>query len=219
MLLPSTEIEALLIHLRSRIFEAVTETGTLAEEYQQLALALASYQVRSGCLFETSEQERLQLDVLHQKIARTATSRGSVADDLAGACIVVSMFDILWRQPYSLLLAALDVTDWPLQCRDLMQQGFYDFMTDENFKQQFPEKKAELLLDSTDIPLPYPSWQTLPLQEESLLTRALQRRFNVELEKDNVMVAIIGAAAGPTNAGFRQELYRQHSTRRRLRSL
>ncbi|WP_416398309.1 tetratricopeptide repeat protein [Allohahella sp. A8] len=206
ILLPSTEIESLLIYLRSKVFDTVCYSGTLSDDHQQLALALASYQVRSGCLFETSEQERLQLDIIHQQIARAATAgsiaNGSMVDELAGACIVVSMFDILWRQPYSLLLAALDVADWPLQCQDLLQRSFYDFMTDENFKQQFSEKKAELLLAANDIPLPYPTWQSLPVQDEGLLVEALQRRFDVDLKTEHAMVAIIGSAADPQTLAF-----------------
>ena len=115
---------------------------------------------------------------------------------MAGALIVVGMYQAFFSQSYAVKLTALSLSAWPESILPLMHTSLYRRAEREAFKQQFPEKQDELLIAKEDLSAPYPRWNNLDLFNEQSLKKEITSSFNIAAENLPERLLLLVAGAG-----------------------
>lgn len=206
--LPDPYVEEFITLLRQTILLEALESGSLRDELQVLSIALGVYSERSNyaLIADTLEQEKV--NYLDQLVSHTLLHDWEV-EDIAGALIIIGMYQAFFSQNYAVKLTAVDLEAWPAAIQPLMHASLYRRAERESFKQQFPEKKETLLLAKEDLPAPFPRWHNLDFFNQQSLKQELINNFNIKETSlpERLLLLIAGK-----NAAQRAFEYAHHFT-------
>ncbi len=124
-LLTAVEAEGLITELRRVIMTEVSMTENLRDELLPLAIAIGQYAARSDYILMMSSDEEQEVSALTYKISASTNAKWQI-DDLAGALIILSMYEPLYSQAFSFKLLAHDLNDWPMGMQSLLQSNLYE---------------------------------------------------------------------------------------------
>ncbi|MFD2228956.1 tetratricopeptide repeat protein [Alkalimarinus sediminis] len=194
--LPNPFVEEFITLLRQSILFEAAETRHLRDELQLLTIAIGVYCERCNYSLIVDEVEASQVQHFDQVLTQTLQQNWTI-DDVAGALIVVGMYQAFFSQSYAVKLTALSLSDWPAALTPLMQASLYRRADREAFKQQFPEKQDELLIAKEDLPAPFPRWNNLALFNEQSLKKDLINSFNLSDESlpERLLLLVAGTDA------------------------
>ncbi len=206
--LPDPYVEEFITLLRQTILLEALESGNLRDELQVLSIAIGVYNERNNysLISDTLEQEKV--DYLDQLLIHTLHHEWTV-EDIAGALLIVGMYQAFFSQNYAVKLTAIDLEDWPSALQPLLQSALYRRANRESFKQQFPEKKESLLLAKDDLPAPFPRWHNLDFFNQQSLKQELVNNFhlNEAAMPERLLLLVAGK-----NAAQRAFEYAHHFT-------
>lgn len=194
--LPNPFVEEFITLLRQSILFEAVETRHLRDELQLLTIAIGVYCERCNYSLIIDEVESSQVQHFDQVLEQTLQQNWTV-DDIAGALIVVGMYQAFFSQNYAVKLTALSLSDWPTALSPLMSASLYRRASREAFKQQFPEKQDELLIAKEDLAAPFPRWNNLALFNEQSLKKDLIESFNLSDESlpERLLLLVAGTDA------------------------
>tara|TARA_R110001592_G_scaffold324870_1_gene604598 strand:+ start:1923 stop:3917 length:1995 start_codon:yes stop_codon:yes gene_type:complete len=206
--LPDPYVEEFITLLRQTILLEALESGNLRDELQVLSIAIGVYNERNNysLIADTLEQEKV--NYLDQLLIHTLHHEWNI-EDIAGALLVVGMYQAFFSQNYAVKLTAFDLEDWPSALQPLMDAALYRRANRESFKQQFPEKKESLLLAKDDLPAPFPRWHNLDFFNQHSLKQELINNFHINesLMPERLLLLVAGK-----NAAQRAFEYAHHFT-------
>ncbi|KZZ31575.1 MULTISPECIES: M48 family metallopeptidase [unclassified Oleiphilus] len=205
-ILPDPHVEEFITLLRQSILLECVESGTLRDDLQVLAIAIAVYAERTNFALIVDEVEEEKVELIDQSLQHTLQHQWEV-DEVAGALIVVGMYKAFFSQTYAVNLTALELDQWPSALLPLMESSLYRRAERESFKQQFPEKKSELLTSKDDLPGPFPRRQTIDFFNQQSLKQELINNF--QLPESELPERLLLLVAG-TNASQRALEYANH---------
>jgi len=206
--LPNPHVEEFICLLRQSIMQEAAETGSLRDELQTLAIAISVYSERNNYAMTVNEYEQNNISQINQILNNTL--QGSWAtDDVAGALIILGMYQAFFSQQYAVKLTRLSLQDWPSALQASLEPSLYRRAEREAFKQQFPEKQEELLIASDDLPAPFPRWNTIDFYNQQSLKQELVSNFDIDpqLLPDRLLLLVAG-----TDASQRAFEYARHFT-------
>lgn len=194
--LPDPYVEEFITLLRQTILLEALESGSLRDELQVLTIAIGVYCERNNYALIADTQEQEKVNYLDQLLAHTLLHEWAV-EDIAGALIIIGMYQAFFSQNYAVKLTALDLDEWPSALQPLMESSLYRRANRESFKQQFPEKKETLLLAKEDLPAPFPRWHNLDFFNQQSLKQELINNFNVNetILPDRLLLLVAGKNA------------------------
>lgn len=194
--LPNPFVEEFITLLRQSILTEAVETRHLRDELQLLAIAIGIHAERGNYSLIVDENEALQVQHFDQILEKTLKQDWHV-DSVAGALIIVGMYQAFFSQGYAVNLTALKLADWPEVLRPLMAASLYRRAEREAFKQQFPEKQDELLVAKEDLSAPFPRWNNLAFFNEQSLKKDLVESFNLSDEHlpERLLLLVAGTDA------------------------
>tara|TARA_R110002167_G_scaffold326316_3_gene532311 strand:- start:631 stop:2625 length:1995 start_codon:yes stop_codon:yes gene_type:complete len=206
--LPDPYVEEFITLLRQTILLESIESGNLRDELQVLSIAIGVYNERNNYSLITDTLEQEKVNYIDQLLIHTLHHDWAI-EDIAGALLVVGMYQAFFSQNYAVKLTAIDLEDWPSALQPLMQVALYRRANREAFKQQFPEKKETLLLAKEDLPAPFPRWHNLDFFNQQSLKQELINNFhlNETLMPDRLLLLVAGK-----NAAQRAFEYAHHFT-------
>jgi tetratricopeptide (TPR) repeat protein len=195
-ILPDPHVEEFITLLRQSILLECAESGSLHESLQMLSIAIAAYAERTNYALVVDEVEQEKVDHYNQALVHTLQHHWQV-DDVAGALIVVGMYKAFFSQNYAVNLTALDLEEWPSALWPMMDSSLYRRAERESFKQQFPEKKQELLTSKDDRPAPFPRLQNIDFYNQTSLKQELINSFGIDKSDvpERVLLLVAGKGA------------------------
>lgn len=195
-LLTDPAVEQLVTLLRQSLLHKVVSEESLADEHQRLAMALGRYAARTGYALLQSEVEAALISNLNRDIA-AMLHQGATPADLAGSVIISAMYGALFNQSFAAALTRFDLGDWAEGMQPLIAVSLTQKAEDEAYKQQFPEKQAELLLAPEDLPHAWPCWSNLRPMTQRLLRDELRQILGVRLDQSEPLrVVLLGCGSG-----------------------
>lgn len=206
--LPDPHVEEFITLLRQTILLETLETGTLRDELQTLTIAIAVYNERTNYSLISDEKELDKVNYLDQLLIHTLHHKWTV-EDIAGALMVIGMYQAFFSQNYAVKLTALDLSEWPAALQPMMNAALYRRANREAYKQQFPEKKESLLIAKEDLPAPFPRWHNLDFFNQQSLKQELVNNFH--LDEASMPERLLLLVAGK-NAAQRAFEYAHHFT-------
>ena len=206
--LPDPYVEEFITLLRQTILLETLETGNLRDELQTLTIAIAVYNERTNYSLISDEKELDKVNYLDQLLIHTLHHKWTV-EDIAGALMVIGMYQAFFSQNYAVKLTALDLSEWPSALQPMMNAALYRRANREAYKQQFPEKKEGLLIAKEDLPAPFPRWHNLDFFNQQSLKQELINNFH--LDEANMPERLLLLVAGK-NAAQRAFEYAHHFT-------
>ncbi|RMF13563.1 MAG: hypothetical protein D6758_12970 [Gammaproteobacteria bacterium] len=123
-LILSPELEETAVALRRSLLEEVVATQTLADNRLALTLALAHAATLCQHVWPVADDERQVIDQISELVKDTLFSKGT-ADDVAGAVLIISMYQLLYRSAASSALLGTDREHWPTLMTDLMDRSLW----------------------------------------------------------------------------------------------
>ncbi len=194
--LPNPYVEEFITLLRQTILLETLESGNLRDELQVLTIAIGVYNERNNYSLISDALEHEKVNYLDQLLIHTL-HQGWTIEDVAGALMVVGMYQAFFSQNYAVKLTAIDLEDWPPALQPLMQAALYRRANRESFKQQFPEKKESLLLAKDDLPAPFPRWHNLDFFNQQSLKQELVNNFHLNESElpDRLLLLVAGKNA------------------------
>ena len=177
--LPNPFVEEFITLLRQSILFEAVETRHLREELQALAIAIGVYSERNNYSLIANEVELSKIQHFDQVLTQTLQQAWGI-EDVAGALIIIGMYQSFFSQSYAVRLTALNLENWPEALLPLMKSSLYRRAEREAFKQQFPEKQDELLIAKEDLSAPFPRWNNLDFFNEQSLKQELINSFNID---------------------------------------
>ncbi|UZE97547.1 tetratricopeptide repeat protein [Alkalimarinus alittae] len=194
--LPNPFVEEFITLLRQSILFEAVETRHLRDELQLLTIAIGVYAERGNYSLIIDEVEASHVQHFDQILTQTLQQNWTV-DNVAGALILVGMYQAFFSQCYAVNLTALKLIDWPEVLHPLMSASLYRRAEREAFKQQFPEKQDELLIAKEDLSAPFPRWNNLALFNEQSLKKDLIESFNLSDESlpERLLLLVAGTDA------------------------
>lgn len=206
--LPSPYVEEFITLLRQSILLEAAETRQLRDELQLLAVAIATYNERNNYALIPSEDEASKIEHFNRVLTQTLQQPWCI-EDVAGALIIVGMYQSFFAQSFAVSLAELNIEDWPEALIPLMSGSLYRRAEREAFKQQFPEKQDELLIAKEDMPAPFPRWNKIDFFNQQSLKSELVSSFGVDpsLLPDRLLLLVAGV-----NASQKAFSYARHFT-------
>ena len=206
--LPDPYVEEFITLIRQTILLETLETGNLRDELQALTIAIAVYNERTNYSLISDEKELDKVNYLDQLLIHTLHHKWTV-EDIAGALMVIGMYQAFFSQNYAVKLTALDLSEWPAALQPMMNAALYRRANREAYKQQFPEKKEGLLVAKEDLPAPFPRWHNLDFFNQQSLKQELVNNFHlVEADLPERLLLLIAGK----NAAQRAFEYAHHFT-------
>jgi tetratricopeptide (TPR) repeat protein len=120
--LPDPYVEEFITLLRQTILLEALESGNLRDELQVLSIAIGVYNERNNYSLITDTLEQEKVDYLDQLLIHTLHHEWNI-DDIAGALLVVGMYQAFFSQNYAVKLTAIDLEDWPSALQPLMESA------------------------------------------------------------------------------------------------
>jgi len=196
-ILPDPWVEAMIVGLRRTLLIDTVETAELTDDRQRLACALAVYGASTNYLCVASPEEIEAVAAINQSLAAQLVM-GESPEYLVGSLIISAMYGSLFRQSFSSDLGRWAITDWPVGLQTLMNASYYEPAREENARQMFAEKAAEVTLAAADVPAAWPLWTQLRRQNETTLRQILATDIGVSTDKlpDTLRILIMGRGCG-----------------------
>ena len=194
--LPNPFVEEFITLLRQSILLEAAETRQLRDDLQLLSVAIASYNEHNNYSLIVSEDETNKVEHFNQVLTQTLQQPWKI-EDVAGALMVVGMYQSFFAQSYAVNLSEINLNDWPDALIPLMSGSLYRRAERESFKQQFPEKQDELLIAKEDMPAPFPRWNKIDFFNQQSLKSELVSSFNIEISDlpDRLLLLVAGVDA------------------------
>ncbi len=195
-LLPDPHVEEFVTLLRQSILLESADGGTLHESLQVLAIAIAVYAERTNYALVSDEVEEEKVDHLNQALQHSLQHYWT-ADDVVGALIVVGMYRALFSQSYAVTLSSLTLEQWPSALWPMMSASLYSRAERESFKQQYPEKKDELLISKDDLSSPFPRRKNIDFFNQTSLKHELLNNFHINFSEmpERILLLVAGKGA------------------------
>ena len=196
-------VEEFITLLRESILIEATETRYLREELQLLAIAIGVNCERNNFALLVKEEESVKVAHFDEVLTQTLHNVWLV-EDIAGAVIILGMYQAFFSQSYAVRLTALDLFEWPLALQPLLKSSLYLRAEREAFKQSFPEKQDDLLIGKEDIPAPYPRSSCLDFFNPQSLKDELTSNFKVDKNTlpDRLLLLVAGVDASQKALGY-----------------
>ncbi|MFT7185806.1 MAG: hypothetical protein ACI84K_001189 [Pseudohongiellaceae bacterium] len=194
--LPNPYVEEFITLLRQSILLEAAETRQLRDELQLLAVAIATYNERNNYALISTEDEATKAEHFNRVLSQTLQQPWRIAD-VAGALMVVGMYQSFFAQNYAVNLTELALNDWPDALMPLMSGSLYRRAERESFKQQFPEKQDELLIAKEDMPAPFPRWNKIDFFNQQSLKSEMITSFGIDTSQlpDRLLLLVAGVDA------------------------
>jgi len=201
--LPNPFVEEFITLLRQSILLEAAETRHLRDELQLLAIAIATYTERCNYSLIVSDSETSKVEHFNMVLAQTLQQPWRI-DDIAGALIIVAMYQAFFSQSYAVSMTSLEQGDWPILLQPLMKGSLYRRAEREAFKQQFPEKQDELLIAKEDLPAPFPRWNRIDFFNQQSLKNELVSSFNIDESQlpERLLLLVAGEGAAQKAFGY-----------------
>lgn len=195
-LLADPAVEELITHLRQSLLHKVMAEQHLADEHQRLAMALGQYAERTGYALLQSEVETVLVAEMNRDIA-ALLAQDATPEQLTGSVIVSAMYGALFNQSFASDLGRFALSDWAPGLQALVSLSYYNPAEDEAYKQNFPEKEAELLLAPEDVARAWPCWRNLRPMTQRLLRDEFRQTLGVQLDQaEPLRVMLLGCGSG-----------------------
>ncbi|AOY87148.1 hypothetical protein BKP64_02545 [Marinobacter salinus] len=196
-LMPSPEVEELVVMLRRAIIAEVAQTVELRDELQRLALAIGQYADRTGYALSAEDDEERLISTINDSL-QAQLVMGEPQDALIGSLIISAMYGALFHQSFAVQLGQWNLTDWPLAMQPVLAASYYDRAMEEAIKQNFDEKTEELCLEKTDVPQAWPTWSQLSYRTETSLKSVMASELKLPTDNlpDILRILVCGAQSG-----------------------
>lgn len=198
-LLPDVAVEDLLSELRKAVLTEVALTRSLRDELLPLAIAVARYSARNDYVMMRSQEEEAELSTLTREV-QAACNASADPEDLAGALIVIAMYEPLYTQGFSYRLLAFDLEEWPLALQGMMHDTLYALSQEHQMQYELFGTGAESVLNN-EVKRVHQRWDNLAQFAKTTLYQALVHEINPacvpkRFEFDSLNVLIVGAGSG-----------------------
>ncbi|MCS5563005.1 MAG: hypothetical protein NZ728_02055 [Oleiphilaceae bacterium] len=196
-LMPSPEVENLVVLLRRAIIAEVAQTVELRDALQQLTLAIGQYAERTGYALAAEDDEERLVATINESI-QAQLAMGEPQDGMIGSLMISAMYGALFHQSFAAQLGQWNLTDWPLALQPVLAASYYDRANEEAIKQNFDEKAAELCLEKFDVAQSWPAWSQLAFRAESSLKTLMATELKLPTEQlpDTLRIMVCGAQSG-----------------------
>jgi len=196
-------VEEFVTLLRESILLEANETRFLRDELQLLAIAIGVNCERNNYSLVIKEEESAIVEHFDNVLTQTLHNVWQV-EDVAGAMIILGMYQAFFSQSYSVRLCALDLIDWPSAVQPLLSESLYRRAEREAYKQQFPEKQDDLLVAKEDVSSPFPRWTSLDYFNPQSLRSELTTNFSLDLDQmpERLLLLVAGADATQKALGY-----------------
>ncbi len=198
-LLKSVELESLVAELRRSILTEVAMTQSLRDTLLPFALALGIYSARVDHVLMITEEEENQIVQIQHQIRNTCSGRWE-QEDLAGALIIVSMYESLYSQSFSHHLLKYSLEEWPVGMQSLLRASLYDLCDEHQFYfDLFGNDSSRLLNDEIDRAAD--RWSGFPALGQTNIFAALSAELGTQnvparFEESGVKILLVGCGSG-----------------------
>lgn len=182
-LIATPEIEGLVTILRETIVTQITAARELPDILEEWVLALAEAAVYYGYCWSVNDAENnILCDLSHAVKAQAKTC--DIVENCAGAVMLYSMYEELYAAPFSFLLMAITLTDWPEKMRSFLASSLYEparlHSIEVELKQAISPSHSSLIYEREPL-APHPKWHQLHVGEEQSATQFLLATFGDKL--------------------------------------
>lgn len=140
------DFEDLITQLRLSILTECVISGSLRDELIPCAAALGVYVSHADYALIVSPDEEREINALKFQIASQLTEHGLAIDEIAGALLLLAMYESLYVQSFSFDLLALDLDEWPAGMQGILQASLFDLSQEHQAKfELFGHTMTELL--------------------------------------------------------------------------
>jgi len=206
-LLKTVELEALLVELRRSILTEVTMTQSLRDELQPFAIALGAYSARVDHVLMISESEENEVAYLKQQIHQSCRGQWT-QDDIAGALIILSMYESLYSQSFSYSLLKYEKHEWPLGMQALVEASLYDLCNEHQmYFDLFGDSRVSMT--NNEIDRATERWTSFPALAQSDIYTALcnelgEANVPARFETQKIKILLVGCGSGQRAAYLSQ---------------
>ena len=198
-LLPSVEVESLIVELRRAILTEVTMTDALRDELLPAAIAIGVYSARNDYILMMSAEEEREVTALAHRI-HASTKATWTKDEVAGALIVLSMYEPLYSQNFSYRLLRYDLQDWPIGLQDLLASNLYSLSEEHQIEYELFGIDASGVTNN-DIRRANERWSNLQCMNRTSFYHALVSALGSEVvpqrfKNDTVNILLLGCGSG-----------------------
>lgn len=198
-LLKTVKIESLVVELRRAIMTEVTMTGSLRDELLPAAIAIGVYAAKSDFVLMMSHEEETEVAALAYRINDAMKSKWET-DDVAGALIVMSMYEPLYSQSFSFRLLGHELADWPCGMQDLLKNTLYDLSEEHQIHYELFGIDASQLANN-DVRRPRDRWDRLQTLNQTSIYQALCHELGHQVvpkrfENEHLNILLVGSGSG-----------------------
>ena len=171
-----TYFEELITQLRLSILTEVVIGHSLRDDLLPLSMAIGCYASHTDYALVLNQDEEKEIDLLKLQIAQQIGYQRVAADDIAGALIVLAMYEALYVQSFSFDLLALEQQDWPLGMQNLMKVSLYDLSEEHQARHELFGQTMTELLDN-GITRSSKRWKPIPAPRQVSFFQTIQQQL------------------------------------------
>lgn len=193
-------VESLAQAVRASILIEAHHSKTLNEQYLNIAHAISCQMAANGYLFDVSNDEKDALTLLIKDIT-SAMNNDYVPEDTAGALLLLSMYEPLYSQPFSSMIAKYDLADWPIGIQKVMNLHYYQVQARHIVRYDLNNRYGHENIAGQSKNNIEVFWQTLSPQGASSYIHSIQnelQNYHIAANKlyQPCRVLVIGCDAG-----------------------
>lgn len=144
--IPDTDFEDLITQLRLSILTECVMSGSLRDELIPCVAALGVYANHADYALIVTPEEEQEINALRVQIAAQIGNQKLVIEEIAGALLLLAMYECLYVQSFSFNLLGLDIDEWPIGMQGMLQASLYDLSHEHHAKfELFGHSMNELL--------------------------------------------------------------------------
>ena len=161
-----TYFEELVTQLRLSILTEAVTGQALRDALLPLAMAIGCYASHTDYALVLNQDEEKEIGLLKLQIAQQIGYQRIAVDDIAGALIVLAMYEALYVQSFSFDLLALEQAEWPLGMQNLMKVTLYDLSEEHQARHELFGQTMTELLDN-GITRSSERWKPIPAPRQT----------------------------------------------------
>jgi len=186
-LIMSAETEQLVSLLRETLLTQIYSAKHIPPVLEKWVICLAEAAAYYGYSWPVNDQEMVYLSELSHAISAEVKSSDkdtSMVENSTGAILLYSMYEELYAAPFSYLLMAKTLTDWPRPLHALLASSLYEparlHEIEVELKRVIAPSQSSLIYERDPL-VPYPKWSHIQVSEEQSATRFLLNTFGERL--------------------------------------
>lgn len=168
--------EELVTQLRLSILTEAVIGQSLRDALLPLAMAIGCYASHTDYALVLNQDEEKEIGLLKLKVAQQIGYQGIAVDDIAGALIVLAMYEALYVQSFSFELLALEHHEWPTGMQNLMKVTLYELSEEHQARHELFGQTMTELLDN-GITRSSKRWKPIPAPRQVSFFQTMQQQL------------------------------------------